>query len=202
MTDFFTTNRENLAAIAQALDALEGMRGEFEQRGSADEHWFYHCTCDVVWQDYELHELLARLEGEKTRWSARLEARLLAQHTLATIDRIAAMLNRTLEKRVAALTNNPKISDPIHQCAREFSTFRRLNEKSIRALRRQLGEEAGQERPSPLQDVDHQIVAGLALEIIRWLSQFGRAATLLISAIRALHAQGQPPPEASPPAAS
>ncbi len=160
MNDFFAANRDNRAAIAEALSALAGMRQEFTERGSADEHWFYDLTCEVVFLDFLLHDLLARIEGDKDAWSARLDARLLGIHTLRTIDRVGGMMTKTLEKRIAALTNNPAIVDPLGAVVREFATFRRLNDKVIRATRRELGMDEGGERPWALAEVDHQAVAG------------------------------------------
>ncbi len=177
MNDFFAANRDNRAAIAEALSALAGMHSEFTERGSADEHWFYDLTCEVVFLDFLLHDLLARIEGAKDDWSTRLDARLLGIHTLRTIDRVGSMMNKTLEKRIAALTDNPAIVDPLGVVVQEFATFRRLNDKIIRATRRELGMEESGERPWALAEVDHQAVAGLALAMIRWLSEFGKAAT-------------------------
>ena len=134
--------------------------------------------------------LLARIEGEKDVWSMRLDhARLLGIHTVQAIDRVGAIMNKTLEKRIAALTNNPAIVDPLGAVVRDFATFRRINDKVIRATRRELGMDESAERPWALAEVDHEAVAGLALAMIRWLSEFGKAATLLISAIRSLHAR-------------
>lgn len=193
--DFFAAHRSNLAAIEAALTALAGMQAEFEQGGSADEHWFYDLTCEVVHQNYLLHALIAALEGEKTVMRARLDGRLLAQHTIETVERIGGMLTRTLEKRVTALTDNPRIVEPLTEAAKEFAAFRRVNDKGIRSLRRQLGMEGG-ERSTVLQNLDPTAVASLALEVVRWLSAFGKATTLLISAIRADKAGrgGAPPP--------
>jgi hypothetical protein len=184
--DFFTTHRANLAAIEAALTALTTMRDEFEQRGSGSEHWFYDLTCTVVFHNYVLHRLVASLEGEKTPWQVRVEARLLAIHTLETIDALGTLLNRTLDKRVADITDNPRIVGPLDEAAKDFATFRRINDKAIRGLRKALGIEEGRarERVAFDKDLDHQAVIALAIGVISWLSAFGRAATLLISAIR------------------
>jgi hypothetical protein len=190
--DFFPTHRANLAAIEAALGALSTMRPEFEEHGSASEHWFYDLTCTVVFHNYLLHRLVAGLEGEKTPWQIRVEARLLASHVLETIDAVGTLLNRTLDKRVADITNNPRIVGPLDEAAKEFATFRRINDKAIRGLRKALGLEEGRarERVAFDKDLDHQAVIALAIGVISWLSSFGRHATLLISAIRAEKAGG------------
>jgi hypothetical protein len=190
--DFFPTHRANLAAIESALGALAAMRGEFESRGTGAEHWFYDLTCTAVFHNYLLHRLIGALEGDKSEWQLRVESRLLAQHTLETIDALGALLNRTLDKRVADITDNPRIVAPIEEAAKEFATFRRINDKAIRALGKALGIEQGRpsERVAFDKDLDAQAVVKLAIGVVSWLSAFGRAATLLISAIRAEKAGG------------
>jgi hypothetical protein len=190
--DFFPTHRANLLAIEAALGALAAMRAEFESRGTGAEHWFYDLTCTAVFRNYLLHRLIAALEGDKTEWQLRVESRLLAQHTLETIDALGAMLNRTLDKRVGDITNNPRIIAPIDEAAKEFATFRRINDKAIRALGKAIGIEQGRasERVAFDKDLDATAVVKLAISVVSWLSSFGKAATLLISAIRSEKAGG------------
>jgi hypothetical protein len=193
--DFFTAHRQNLTAIESALDALAAMRPEFEQQGSASEHWFYDLTCAVVHRNYLLHCLIADLETAATPWRGRLGIRLLATHALETLEEVGGALNRTLEKRVAEITDNPRITGPLEEAAKDFATFRRVNDKAIRALKRDLGLEPGRggERHGLDRDLDQQTVIGLAMGVIAWLSAFGRAATLLISVIRGEKAARRPP---------
>ncbi len=193
---FFAANSQNLAAIETALTALTSMRRDFEDRGSASEHWFYDLTCAAVFQNYTLHYLISLLDGEKPAWRTRLESRLLATHTLSVIDDLGRLVNKTFEKHLAEITNNPRIIQPLEQAAKDLAAFRRVNDKSVRALRKALGlhdESKPRERIAFDNDLDPQAIIGLAMGTIGWLSSFGKGATLLIGVIRTEKQLGDQP---------
>jgi hypothetical protein len=188
--DFFASHRQNMEAIEKALDALSAMAPEFIQREDYSERWFYETACSVVYDNYKLHYLISILPGDKSRWQMRVEAKWLAQETVQIVDQVGNMLNRTLRNHISALTDNPKLVEPIEDAIKRFATFRRVHDKHMRVLQKKLGLSADSKKRELLgfdQDLEAREVVELALGVVMWLSDFGKAITLIISALRRDH---------------
>lgn len=185
MDDDTTATRGNLAAIEAALDALASIRHEFTP--GDDARWFVDLTCTLVYDNFRLHASLDTLQSATTPWRARFAIRGLTLTLLDVVQALGGLFNRSLDVHLAALTNNPAITEPIGAVAMRLAAFRRVNDKRLRVLAKALGvdhEAKARERLDFAGDLPGEEIVGLALEVMGMLSEMGRAATLLISAIR------------------
>ncbi|MBA2480140.1 MAG: hypothetical protein H0V44_05715 [Planctomycetes bacterium] len=185
--DFFESNRANLQAVEMALDALSAMAPEFRGREEHSERWFYDLACDTVAGNHRILYLLDALSGATSPWKSRVATRLLIQETIAVIEKMGATLTRTFDNQVTALTNNPTLLEPLQDGAKDFATFRRINDKDIRGFQKALNlveSSKKREQVSFDHDLDTAAVMRLALATVIWMSGFGKAVTLLISALR------------------
>ncbi|MBA3707970.1 MAG: hypothetical protein H0W83_04005 [Planctomycetes bacterium] len=185
--EFFASNRQNMQAVAMALDALSDMAPEFRGREEHSETWFYDMACETVAGNYRLLYLIDGLSGAATVWQSRVGTRLLVQETIAVIEQMGGILTRTFENQVIAITNNPRLLEPLQESAKEFATFRRINDKEIRGFQKSLNLiETSKKRERIVfdQDLDTGAVMKLALATVIWVSGFGKGVTLVISALR------------------
>jgi hypothetical protein len=185
--DFFASNRANLQAVETALDALAAMGPEFRARAEHSERWFYDLACDAVAGNHRLLYLMNALADASSPWKSRVATRLLVQETIAVIERMGAALTRTFDNQVTAITNNPVLLEPLQDGAKAFATFRRINDKDIRGFQKSLNLVETSKKREQLSfddDLDTASVMKLSLATVIWLSGFGKAVTLLISALR------------------
>lgn len=181
------TNREIIAALEQALDALAGIRAEFQGEDGAAALWFHALTSSGVYANYRLHARLEALSLSATPWRGRLERRLLALTLVELVAEIGRELGRPWEAHVDALTDNPVLRDPLVDLVKRFAGFRRVNDRRLRVLAKMLGAdpEAKPREILPFDgDLDQDEILRLTIEVMIWLGEFGKASTLLISALR------------------
>jgi hypothetical protein len=186
MTDA-DANRDNIAALERALDALVSIRDEFAGEGDAAARWFHALTCAGVYANYRLHVRLDTLSLCASAWRARFERRQLAMTLIEVVAETGRELGRPWEAHVAALTDNPVLRDPLVELVKQFAAFRRVNDRRLRVMGKALGidPEAKPREILPFDgDLDGDEVVALVIEVMVWLSQFGKASTLLISALR------------------
>lgn len=180
-------NREIIPALEQALDALAGIRVEFEEEADAPARWFHAFTSGSVHANYRLHVRLDALAACATPWRARLERRLLALTLVEVVAETGRELGRPWEAHVDALTDNPVLRDPLLDLVKRFAAFRRVNDRRLRVLAKSLGvdPEAKPREILPFDgDLDQEEILRLTIEVMVWLGEFGKASTLLISALR------------------
>lgn len=182
-----SSNREIIAALEQALDALAGIRAEFQAESDAPARWFHALTSAGVHANYRLHVRLEALGAAATPWRARLERRHLALTLVEVVAETGRELGRPWEAHVDALTDNPVLRDPLVELVKRFAAFRRVNDRRLRVLAKSLGAdpEAKPREILPFDgDLDQEEILRLTIEVMIWLGEFGKAATLLISALR------------------
>ena len=181
------TNREIIAALEQALDALGGIRAEFQGEDNAVALWFHALTSSGVYANYRLHARLEALSLSATPWRGRLERRQLALTLVEVVADLGRELGRPWEAHVDALTDNPVLRDPLVDLVKRFAGFRRVNDRRLRVLAKMLGAdpEAKPREILPFDgDLDQDEILRLTIEVMIWLGEFGKASTLLISALR------------------
>ncbi len=192
--DLVTATATNLAAMERVLDALVSLKAEFAG-GTPSERWFFGATCTAVFANYRLQQQLGALAAAVGPWPTRLAGRSLGAAVIDTIDTVAELTNRTFERHFTTITNNPVITEPIEALFTRFAAFRRVNDTRLRVARKALGldEDAKQrERLAFDADLDGEGLSALAMETIVWLTDFGKAATLLIGVIRSERQRNQP----------
>ena len=180
-------NREILVALEQALDALAGIRAEFQGESDVAALWFHALTSSGVYANYRLHARLDALGSSATPWRARLERRLLALTLVEVVANMGRELGRPWEAHVDALTDNPVLRDPLDELGRRFAAYRRVNDRRLRVLAKALGADP-EAKPREILafdgDLDQDEILRLTIEVMVWLGEFGKASTLLISALR------------------
>ena len=185
MTD--DANRENISALERALDALVAIRPEFAGAGDGAALWFHALTCSGVHANYRLHVRIDALATCVTPWRARIERRLLTLTLIEVVAETGRELGRPWEAHVDALTDNPVLRDPLIELVKKFGAFRRVHERRLRVLAKAIGADP-EAKPREILafdgDLDDQEILGLVIEVMVWLSEFGKASTLLISALR------------------
>ncbi|MBA3686815.1 MAG: hypothetical protein H0W72_16465 [Planctomycetes bacterium] len=193
--DLVSATATNLAAMERVLDALVSLKGEFPAGGNSSERWFFTATCTVVFANYRLQQHLGALAAAQGPWPTRLAGRALGAAMIDTVDTVSDLTTRTFERHLAAITNNPAITDPIDALFKRFAAFRRVNDTRLRVARKALGlDEDAKQRELLAFDADLDLGghSQLAMETIVWLTDFGKAATLLIGVIRSERARGGP----------